>query len=66
MKFNVTWPDGSTTEETSETTSPDAYAMERWGASSADAAMQAYGVAIVAIEDDAAIVAIEDDAPEHE
>ena len=46
MEFHVTWPNGQTETDNSETTSADAYAMERWGCTSAEQVWAQYGVRI--------------------
>jgi len=46
MKFKITWPNGDTTTEVSETTSVDTYAMERWGCDSAESVNTQYGIVL--------------------
>lgn len=46
MEFVVTWPSGQTEIDCSETTTADAYAMERWGCNTATSVLEQYGVTI--------------------
>lgn len=51
MNYEITWPSGLTTVESSETLTADAYAMERWGLNSA-AEVAEHGVLISATDRD--------------
>ena len=50
MEFLVTWPTGQQERDCSETATPDAYAMERWGCESAEHVLTQYGVKIDMVE----------------
>lgn len=46
-KFKITWPNGSTEEDVStDSATPDAYAMQRWGCDTADDVYTRYDVLI--------------------
>lgn len=63
-KFQVKRPDGSESIETSETTSVDAYAMERWGANSAAELEDSVGVVLsLASEESTPIVEMQVGTP---
>ena len=44
--FNVTWPDGSSVVEAEEAVTADAYALARWGLSTAAEVLAAHNVKI--------------------
>ncbi len=50
MEFLVTWPNGQTEVDCSETTTADAYAMERWGCNTAAQVQTQYGVGIAQVD----------------